>query len=549
MPVTLYSCSLQGLNGVLTEVEVDILSGIPAFNIVGLTDTSIQEAKERIISAIKNSGFEFPRMKKTINLAPADTRKHGPLFDLPIALGLLLASGQIPLSDEFRESIFAGELALDGSLRRIHGALLIADFAKKHGYKRVFLPAANTQEASLVSEIDIFPIQSLRTFSNFTSGRSQIFPIRSSERDFYKWVSEDDRSIAKHTDYTFDMSHIQGLSHAKRALEIAASGSHNVLFTGPPGSGKTLLARSFSTILPKLNFQEALEVTRMYSLMGRLDPTRPLITTSPFRSVHHKASAFSILGGGAFPRPGEISLAHKGVLFLDEIAEFPLSTLETLRQPLEDHSITIGRASATITYPAHFTLIAAMNPCPCGYLHDSHHVCTCSSSQVLNYQKKLSGPFLDRMDIFLDIPRTKVDALAADSKGETSQSICERVQKARDIQTRRFQTRNSDADDDVDDGALASDPSRQNFQNDHSMPHSITSNSEMSLPLIRKHCRLDISSQKILQQAVTHFQLSNRSYYRILKVARTIADIEGQKDISEAHVAEALQYRKRSFMS
>ncbi|MBI2453116.1 YifB family Mg chelatase-like AAA ATPase [Candidatus Peregrinibacteria bacterium] len=541
MPVTLYSCSLQGLSGVLTEVEVDILSGIPAFTIVGLTDTSIQEAKERIISAIKNSGFEFPRMKKTINLAPADTRKHGPLFDLPIALGLLLASGQIPFRDDFRESIFAGELALDGSLRRIHGALLLADFAKKHGYKRIFLPEANALEASLVSEIDIYPLQSLRTFENFFSGRTLIQPLRTSELDFEKWASRHDRGASNHKENSFDMSQIQGLTHAKRALEIAAAGSHNVLFTGPPGSGKTLLARSFSTILPKLNLQEALEVTKMYSLMGRLDPSKPLITTPPFRSVHHKASAFSILGGGAFPRPGEISLAHKGVLFLDEIAEFSLSVLETLRQPLEDHSITIGRASATITYPAHFTLIAAMNPCPCGYLHDAHHSCACSSSQVLNYQKKLSGPFLDRMDIFLDIPRTKVEILASDSGGEISKSIRERVQKARDIQTRRFQTHHSRADY----CAENNDRGTQNLPDENLINHSITSNSEMSLPLLRKHCKLDISSQNILKQALNTFHLSNRSYYRILKVARTIADLQGEENISEANVAEALQYRKR----
>ncbi len=512
MPVTLFSCSLQGLQGIKVEVEVDILQGMPTFTIVGLADTAIQEAKERIISAIKNSGFQFPRTKKTINLAPADIKKQGPSFDFPLACGLLLASKQIPLRNFLNESLFIGELALNGDLRRVNGVLLIADFAQKNGFKRIFLPAQNALEASLIPHIDIFPIRSLKEFVSFIRGQDTI-PAYKRLLD-YQQIIRKERLNRPSLD--LDMAYVKGLRQAKRALEIAATGAHNVIMTGPPGSGKTLLARTFATILPELQLEEAIEVTKIYSLSGFVRPDQPLQFEPPFRSVHHTTSQVAIIGGGSFLRPGEITLAHKGVLFLDELPEFPLHVLEALRQPLEDHFISIGRASFRVHFPSHFMLLASMNPCPCGYLHDPYRTCSCTSSQIFQYQKRLSGPFLDRMDIFLSIPRTKAEELSEDTQEEPSEAIRERVRKARNIQMERFRS------------------------------FGITLNSEMNLPLLRKHCFLERKAQIFLRHAMNTFHFSNRAYTRILKVARTIADLENIPSVQEKHLAEAIQYRQRT---
>lgn len=516
MPVTLLSCVLHGLSATLVEVEVDILSGMPHFTIVGLGDAAIQESKERIISAVRNSGFHYPRIKKTVNLAPADLKKHGPSFDLPIAAGLLMASGQIPAPPYLQKSIIIGELALDGSLKRINGALLMSDFAKKNGFERIFLPEANGLEASLIDDIEILPLRNLSELAMHFSEEHCITPLE--RRPLQSNISPQNTGTRHFNNDENDMRHIKGNEFTKRALEIAAAGSHNVLMVGSPGSGKTLLARAFSSTLPHLTLKESLEVSKVYSVIGRLNATLPLIREPPFRSVHHSASASSIIGGGSSPRPGEISLAHKGVLFLDEIAEFPQYVLETLRQPLEDHCITIGRASGSATFPAHFTLIGAMNPCPCGYLGDGERHCICSSSQILNYRKKLSGPLLDRIDLFVMVPRTKIDSLTASSDAESSKAIRTRTQHARDIQTQRFQ----DA--------------------------PISSNSEMPLSFLKQFCELDPTSLLLIKEAMKNLHLSNRGYTRVLKISRTIADLAGAQKISQQHIAEALQYRPREFI-
>lgn len=497
------SCAVIGLDCAGVEVEVDISPGLGNIIVVGLPDTAVQESKERVKSAIKNSGANYPTTRITINLAPADIKKEGPAYDLPIAMGILSATRQI--ENDLRKSVFVGELALDGTLRHTNGILPITLFAKEKGYERIFVPKVDEFEAGLVEGIEIIPVKTLTQLVAFLKGKERIEPVKPVELTRTK--SETKNSI--------DMAFIKGQEHVKRALEIAASGGHNMLMSGPPGTGKTLLARAAATIMPQMTKEEALEVTKIYSVAGLLPGNKPLITARPFRTPHHSASAPALVGGGAFPRPGEISLSHRGVLFLDELPEFPRTILENLRQPLEDGIVTISRAQGTLTFPAQFTLIASMNPCPCGYLNDPDHDCTCSPSQIIKYQKKISGPLLDRIDLYIEVPRIKFDKLSSEELEESSEEIQKRVEKARSIQKERFQDK------------------------------KLVSNSEMNSQVVKEFCQINQDALNLLKTAVSQFNLSARSYYKILKVSRTIADLEEKEQIESSHIAEALQYRPK----
>ncbi len=420
------SCAVIGLDCEPVEVELDISPGLGAITVVGLPDTAVQESKERVRSAVKNSGYIYPATRVTINLAPADIKKEGPAYDLPIAVGVLVATEQ--LNADLEDSLFVGELALNGQLRHTNGVLPIAIYAKQKGYKKLYVPEVNEYEASLVEGIDIIPVKNLLQLIDHLNGVKIVSPAEVHD------INELDEQV----DFSVDMAYVKGQEHVKRALEIAASGGHNVLMSGPPGTGKTLLARTVPTILPKMTKEEALEVTKIYSIAGMLPSDKPLISIRPFRTPHHSASAPSLVGGGQFPKPGEISLAHRGVLFLDELPEFPRGNLESLRQPLEDGVITISRAQGTLTFPAKFSLIASMNPCPCGYLSDPDRDCSCSPSQIIKYQKKISGPLIDRIDLHIEVPRIKFEKLSSDNLAESSKSIRARVEKAREIQQERF---------------------------------------------------------------------------------------------------------------
>lgn len=503
-----HSMTTIGLDSEKIEVEVDLLNGLPRFTIVGLGDTAVQESRERVRSAIKNSGFAFPIRVIVANLAPADIRKAGPSFDLPIAIGVLIASGQIEKTEIFNKSIFIGELALNGELRHTNGILPITMAASKLGFERIFLPKINAKEASMAGvDIEILGAENLKEVINHLLNENSI--KLQEKTDFQTLILEEN--------YEEDFSYIKGQEHAKRALEIAAAGAHNILMNGAPGAGKTLMARAFRTILPKLTREEALEITKIFSVANLLPPEKPLITTRPFRTVHHTASGVSIVGGGRNPHPGEISLAHRGVLFLDELAEFPTQVLEVLRQPIEDKKITVSRAQGSVTFPAQFTLIAAMNPCPCGYYNvpNSDKQCTCASGNIVRYRKKISGPLLDRIDLFVDISPVKFEKLQEKSSGGESIKIREKVQKARDIQNKRFEKEN------------------------------INSNSEMNVKQIEKYCPIDEETENLLKQAMRQFSLSARGFHRVLKCARTIADLENKEKIALAHVAEALQFRPK----
>ena len=508
MLATAQTCAVLGLDGYIVQVEVDISPGLPAFNIVGLPDTAVQEARERVRSALRNSGCEFPMRRITVNLAPADVKKAGPAYDLPIAVGILVSSGQVQPPQG--GTIFLGELSLDGSLRHTTGVLAMVSVARDQGFPTVHVPTVDAAEAALVDGLQVYPTSTLTELISHLRGESEITPLASTG------VVPVNGGIPANS---MNLAHVKGQEHAKRALEVAAAGFHNLLFNGPPGSGKTLLARCLPSILPSMSAAEALEVTKIYSVSGNLPGDRPLITQRPFRAPHYTISNAGLVGGGRTLRPGEITLSHRGVLFLDELPEFSHTALESLRQPLEDKTVTITRVTGTVTYPASFMMVAAMNPCPCGYHTDPRRECTCSAAAVARYQKRVSGPLLDRIDVFVEVPPVEYDKLVDEEPVEDSSETRLRVERARHIQEERFR----------DSGFLC--------------------NAEMGPAEVWKACPLDDSARGLLQAATQRLSLSARAFHRILKVSRTIADLDGAKDIGVAHLAETLQYRSRSFVA
>ncbi len=496
------SYALDGLIGYPIDVEIDINNGLPAFEMVGLASTATKESKERIRSAIKNSGFQYPAKRITVNLAPADTKKEGPSFDLPIAVATLVASGQIA-SKNYDEYIFVGELSLDGSLRHVNGVMPTIISAMQDGARKFVVPKQNSKEASYIEGIEVYAFESLKETAEFLQGESK------------KQVEQTCFESAKISSmYGVDFADVKGQVVAKRALEIAVCGGHNVIMIGPPGAGKTMLAKCVPTIMPEMTFEEAVEVTKVHSIAGLLEQSVGIVATRPFRTPHHTATVPALVGGGAKAKPGEVSLANHGVLFLDEMPEYSRHALETLRQPLEDRKVSISRVTKSVEYPANFMLIASMNPCPCGNYGSKTQTCRCTSTQIHNYFSKLSGPLLDRIDLQIEVDSVEYDELRSKGEEENSIEIKKRIEKARAIQRKRF------------------------------AGEKILTNSEMSERHVKKFCKIDDASERLLRKAFEKLNLSARATSRILKVARTIADLEGSENIKNTHIAEAIQYRE-----